>query len=143
MTHCKIRLSLGSAMTQNQSIFYWPNNVFILYHMFQGFIPKKMNAKSHPALRLAQIASLAQKSEMRQWRLNCASIARQIGMSVNFMAQRSARGIIHDHPRRPSCCDLALMAFFGAKTGNAIARFFGVILAWASISRCGGRQGVS
>ena len=46
--------------------------------MFQGFIPKKMNAKSHPARQLAPIASLAQKSEMRQWRVNCASIARQL-----------------------------------------------------------------
>ena len=86
MTHCKIRLSLGSEKTQNQSIFYWPYNVSILFHMFQGFIPKKMDAKSHPARQLAPIAYLAQKSEMRQWRGNCASIARQIGMGVNFMA---------------------------------------------------------
>ena len=45
-----------------------------------------MNAKSHSARQLAPIASLAQKSEMRQWRVNCASIARQVGMGVNFMA---------------------------------------------------------
>ena len=73
MTHCKIRLSLGSVKTQNQSIFHRSNNLFILIQMYQGFIPKKMNAKSHPARQLAPIAFLAQKPEMRQLRVNCAS----------------------------------------------------------------------
>ena len=34
MTHCKIRLSLGSAKTQNLSIFYQSNNLSILILMF-------------------------------------------------------------------------------------------------------------
>ena len=73
-THCKISLSLGSAKTQNQSIFYWSYNVFILFHMFQGFFPQKMNAKSQPACQSAPIAFLAQKPEVRQLRVNCALV---------------------------------------------------------------------
>ena len=41
--------------------------------MYQGCIPKKMNAKSHPARQLASIVFLAQKPEVRQLRVNCAS----------------------------------------------------------------------
>ena len=78
MTHCKISLSLGSVKTQNQSILHWSYNMSILFHMFQGFFPKKMNAKSQPACQSAPIAFLAQKPEMRQLRVNCASIARQL-----------------------------------------------------------------
>ena len=83
--HCKIRLSLGSVKTSNQSIFHWSNILFILIQMYQGFIPKKMNAKSHPARQLAPIAFLAQTPEMCQLRVNYAPIARQVGMGVHFI----------------------------------------------------------
>ena len=41
--------------------------------MYQRSIPKKMNAKSHPARQLASIVFLTQKPEVRQLRVNCAS----------------------------------------------------------------------
>ena len=43
-------------------------------------------------------------------------------MGINFMVKSSARGIIHDHPRRPSCCDLALMAFLAQNPEVLFAR---------------------
>ena len=77
MTHCKIRLSLGSGKRQNQSIFHWSYNVFILFHTFQEVIPQKMNAKSLLARQLAPIrvfgAKTGNASIARQLRIYCTS----------------------------------------------------------------------
>ena len=84
-TQCKIRLSLGSGKTQNQSIFYWPYNVFILFHMFQGYIPEKMNAKSHPARHLAPFTFLSQKTGNASLTRQLCVFWRHFGMSVSFI----------------------------------------------------------
>jgi len=107
MTHCKIRLGLGSAETQNQSIFYCSYNMFILFHLFQGFFPPPKHAKSQPTRQLALIVFQAQKPEMRQLHVNCAS-----GWHGR---QFHSRGIIHNHLRCPSCRHLVLIAVLTQK----------------------------
>ena len=62
MTHCKIRLSLGSMKRQNRSILHWSYNVFILFRTFQEVIPKKMNAKSLSGRQLAPICVFGAKT---------------------------------------------------------------------------------
>ena len=60
--------------------------------MFQGFIPQRINAKSHPARQLAPISVLAQKPEMRQLRVSCASVARQLHVRLQLASISMFRG---------------------------------------------------
>ena len=80
----------------------------------------------------------------RFWRKNrkcqLRVLPHHFGMGVNFMVQRKVRGIMKDHPRRCSCCCLALMAFWRKNrkcvSCASVARQLHIRLAWASISMC-------
>ena len=92
--------------------------------MYQGCIPKKMNAKSHLARQLASIVFLAPKPEVRQLRVNCAS--GRHGRQFQCVEERK------EDRTRPSPMSQPLTfgadGVFGAKTGNAICASFRVIL---------------